>query len=180
MNPRRDDPQAPLDERVRDAERAVVLQDRLLQQAFDDLTQQTRHVARNGGRTLLAAAGAGLAGWIAWRLTHRRPAHARRAARERDDERRYDGRRARDDAPRSAWHKLFNTALLVAPFVMPAGARATGAVDALAPGRGWPRRLLRLLRAAIAWNGRRGDAKAGAGVSAAPPPSRRATPPTPR
>lgn len=163
-----------LEERVRDAEQAVVLQDRRLQQTLDEVSRHTREVARSSGRALLGAAGAGLGAWLLWRLVRgRRPPHERAARAAARDEARSERRHA-DRSP-GGWQRLLSAALVIAPFVMPASAPAAGAVDALAPGRRWPQRLARLLRAAFVWLRR--DAPAG---RVRPAASRPARPPAPR
>lgn len=148
-----------LDERIRRAEREVMLHDRRVMQRLDQVTTQTRNAARSGGRVALIGAGALLSVWAGWRVYKAVRPDPKAKARERERARqaayRYGHGLADVPVPPDQrpgiWGQLGRLGLILAPFVLPARSPAAAAASAFAPGGWWPMRIFRVARTAMDW-----------------------------
>ncbi|MCR5868593.1 MAG: hypothetical protein ACK4PH_02100 [Aquincola tertiaricarbonis] len=151
----------PLDERIRRAERDVMLHDRRLLQRIDDVSRQTRVAARSGGRVALIGVGALATAWIAWRVVKavRHDPRAEARARARQEAYRYGHALPPGALPPGEKPGLFGAmarlGLILAPFVLPARSPAAAAASAFAPGGWWPMRIFRIARTAMDWKAAR-------------------------
>lgn len=148
-----------LDERIRRAEREVMLHDRRVMQRLDQVTTQTRNAARSGGRVALIGAGALLSVWAGWRVYKAVRPDPKAKARERERARQaaYRYGHGLGDVPvppdqrPGIWGQLGRLGLILAPFVLPARSPAAAAASAFAPGGWWPMRIFRVARTAMDW-----------------------------
>lgn len=150
-----------LDEKIRRAERDVMLHDRRVVQRLDEVTQQTRSAARSGGRVALIGAGVVVSAWAGWRIYKavRHDGRAEERERARRAAYRYGHGLAKDPVPPEdkpgVWGQMMRLGLIMAPFVLPARSPAATAASAFAPGGWWPMRIFRIARTAMDWRAAR-------------------------